>query len=54
MQGLRKCKDCNTVFCHCCMLGKGFHTTGEEPVEVHPFCPKCEGERLIEVIPEAY
>lgn len=50
-EGLRQCKNCNTVFCHWCMLGKDFDTRGQI-VEVHGFCPKCKGENLVEVIPE--
>ena len=50
MQGLRKCRDCSTTFCHWCMLAKNFHTADdEEVVEVRGLCPRCEGERLIEV-----
>ncbi len=46
---LRKCKDCNTIFCHWCMLGKDFNTDGQI-IEIDPFCPKCKGENLIEIV----
>ena len=44
--GLRKCKDCNTVFCHWCMLGNDFNTDGKI-IEVQNFCPKCKGVNII-------
>lgn len=49
MQGLRKCEECNTIFCHWCMLGENSNTADEEVVEVHGLCPRCESGRLIEV-----
>jgi|GEM_PF-6060223 hypothetical protein len=51
IKGLRKCRECNTVFCHWCMLEKDFEDTGGEIVEIDGFCPKCKGDHLIEVIP---
>lgn len=47
-KGLRKCKDCNTVFCHWCMLGDNFNTGGQI-IERHAVCPKCKGTNVIEI-----
>jgi len=47
--GLRKCEDCNTVFCHWCMLGKDFNT-GCQILEVTAVCPKCKGKNILEII----
>lgn len=46
--GLRKCKDCNTVFCHWCMLGKDINTGGQL-IEVYAICPKCKGTNIVEI-----
>lgn len=48
--GLRKCKDCDIIFCHWCMLGKDFNTNGHM-IEVQGFCPKCKGRNLVEINP---
>jgi hypothetical protein len=47
-EGLRKCKDCDTIFCHWCMVGKDFKPGGQV-IEVHAVCPKCKRNNIIEI-----
>ena len=46
-RGLRKCNDCNTMFCGPCI--HGFMNTGGAMIEVIPHCPKCKSKNIIDI-----
>ena len=46
-RGLRKCNDCNTIFCGPCI--HGFMNTEGAMIEVLPHCPKCKSEDINDI-----